>query len=210
MRESILGKYNNDTALSYFRLLSILYEYLSEFQEALMIARRELRISQLVLAIPLPGSSGEKLSTSKTSGVLASRITWISKVFQQIKDGGSTKSQIKEYCSKLLRSIEQERVGDVFFAQQDYEVAITKYDFALALESSAFARNLLDMADLNIKIGDCWFEMEHYEQAMEEYEIAQSRYNEIFGDYHTTVANAICKRAAVYLKIKKFDDALSK
>lgn len=216
LRESILGKYNNDTALSYFRLLSILSEYKSEYKEALMIARRELRITQLVLDIPLPGrrSASSNNSTtgsnasSKTSGVLPARISWISKAFQQIH--GKSKSQAKEYCSKLLSTIELERVGDVYFAEHHYEKAITKYDFALTLESSAFARNSLDMADLNVKIGDCWFEIQEFEKAKEEYEIAKTRYQKIFGEYHSTVANVLCKSAAVYLKGQRFDDALSK
>jgi tetratricopeptide (TPR) repeat protein len=209
LRESILGKYNNDTALSYFRLFTILYGYKKENKEALMISRRELRISRLVLSIPLPGSgAAENHSTPVTEGVLANRISWISKVFQE--ENGTSKQKAKEYCSQLIKSMELERVGDVHFHERDYETAITKYDFSFTLESSSFARNFLDMADLNVKIGDCWFELEQYDKAMEEYEIAQSRYKDVFGENHSTVATVLRKSASVHLKTSKFNDALCK
>jgi tetratricopeptide (TPR) repeat protein len=174
-----------------------------------VIARRELRISQLVLDIPLPGSrsEGERSSIPKISGVLASSIGWISNAFQKLH--GNSIPKAKDYCSKLLRSIELERVGDMHFAEQDDEQALTKYDFSLTLESSAFAKNYLDMAVINVKIGDCWFGMDQYEQAMEEYAFANLRYKQVFREYNTTAANSLCKSAAVLLKDQKFDDALS-
>ena len=123
LRESVLGKYNNDTALSYFRLSSVLYEHKKEFQEALTVARREIRISHLILETPLPGSND---LPSKSEGLLADRIRRISNIFREIK--AASKSETIEYCSRLMKSIENERIGDVFFAEEDYETAITKYD----------------------------------------------------------------------------------
>lgn len=207
LRESVLGKYNNDTALSYFRLSSILYECKKELQEALTVARREIRISQLILETPLPGSH-DMPRGSKSEELLADRIRRISNIFREIK--GASKPEIVEYCSHLVKSIEHERIGDVFFAEQDYETAITKYNFALTLESSSFGKNLSDMADLSVKVGDCWFEMGHYESATEEYLIAESRYKTLFGERHTTVANTLSKMASVHVKLNQYDDALGK
>jgi hypothetical protein len=147
LRESLIGKYHNDTALTYFRIISVLREEKKDYRGAMVVARREFRISQLLL-----GQSDYFTITSQEAW-LAERIEWIKQVLTDSKDFDAKKSVI--YCEQLLQALEYERLGDEQVAAKQWEMAIKEYNCALALENSAYARNALDMADLHVSSLDC-------------------------------------------------------
>jgi tetratricopeptide (TPR) repeat protein len=201
LRESILGKYHNDTALSYFRIASVLREEKKNYYEALIVARREFRISQLLM-----GSSDVSTITS-TEDWLIERVQWIREVLKDSK--ALSEPQALKYTSQLLQAIEFERLGDQHFDAKEWELAITRYNCALALESSAYARNTLDMADLHVKVGDCLVQIKDYDAALEDFRNARVKYQGEFGKSHATTGNAFSKIALAYLKQHNFDAALA-
>jgi tetratricopeptide (TPR) repeat protein len=202
LRESIVGKYQNDTALSYFRIASILREQKKDFLGSLIVARREFRISKV-----LSGNDGISTIASDEDWLLE-RVQWIRAVF---KDSPKlVEPEGLKYCTQLLQSIEFERRGDTHSASNEWELAITQYNCALALESSAYARNLLDIADLHVKIGDCLVQRHDYDAALEEFRNAYVKYKgEYGGDLHATLLTVLKKNASIYLKQRKYDAALA-
>lgn len=206
MRESLLGKFHNDTALSYFRKASILREDKKDFFSALVVARRELRIAHKLL-----GGGKSELSILQANGKkkwLTERIQWIQEVLLQ-HQRQMTEADIAKYISQLLQILEYERIGDIHFARKEWDLAISQYDCALTMESSAYARNILEMADIQIKIGDCYAGMEEYDTAMEEYKNAQTKYRDQLGSsLHALSGHLLNKTAALFLKQKDFDAAL--
>jgi hypothetical protein len=203
LRESLLGKYHNDTALSYFRLASVLREEKNYYYDALVVARREMRISQLLMG------NTEVPSISSTEAWLTERVQWIREVLllQELKNLSEPESL--KYCTHLLQSIEFERLGDGHFEAKEWELAVTQYNCALALESSAYARNSLDMADLHVKLGDCLVHLDERDAALEDFRNAQLKYEEEFGKAHTALAYVLSKNASIYLKQRDFDAALA-
>jgi hypothetical protein len=144
LRESLIGKYHNDTALTYFRIISVLREEKKDYRGAMVVARREFRISQLLLG------QSDYLTILSQEAWLAERIEWIKQVLTDSKDFDAKKSVV--YCEQLLQALEYERLGDERVAAKQWEMAIKEYNCALALESSAYARNELDMADIHTKV----------------------------------------------------------
>ena len=212
LRESLIGKYQNDTAVTYFRLACILREDVKDYQQALTVGRREFRISQGLLG------QSDISTTSSQEQWLLERVQWIKAVLADTKV--FTKLQAKTYCSQFLQAVELERVGDLEMLKRRWEVAIKEYNCALALESSAFGRSLLDMADLHMKIGDCLVNLEQYEAALQEYDAAQDKYQQEFGVeevtnlicatiHHSYLANLFSKRGYVYMRTTKWEKAMA-
>lgn len=201
LRESLIGKYHNDTALTYFRIISVLREEKKDYQGALVVARREFRISQLLLG------QSDSLTILSQEAWLAERIEWIKQALGDSKDFDAKKSLV--YCEQLLQALEYERLGDERVAAKQWEMAIKEYNCALALESSAYARNELDMADLHVKIGDCLANLNENDSAIQEYHNAEIKYEQQFGKSHAIMANLLSKRAAISLRERSFDHALA-
>lgn len=205
MRESLLGKFHNDTAISYFRKACVLREYKRDYFQALVVARRELRISQHLLGgpthIPIVDTGTEK-------EWLSERIQWFQEVL--MKNRRSIKEEeVIRYSSQLLQTLEYERLGDLHFQAKEWELAISKFNCAMALESSAYARNILEMADLQVKIGDCYAGMDDLDGALEEFYKARTIYMSEFGSLtHARVGHVLVKCASIYLRQKNFDHAL--
>jgi tetratricopeptide (TPR) repeat protein len=197
MRESLLGKFHNDTALSYFRKASVLREDKKDYFSALVVARRELRILQQL-----------QRETGNERDFLAARIEWIEQVLS-CHQTSMSKGDIAKYSSQLLQTIEYERLGDQHFARKEWDLAITQYGCALALEASAYARNTLEMADMQVKIGDCYAGMEDFDAALEEYKNAREQYQCDFGlSPHSILGKLLNKCASLHLKQNEFDAAL--
>lgn len=136
LRESILGKYHNDTALSYFRIASVLREEKKSNFEALVVARREFRISQKII-----GSPTVSLMTSSDEWK-RERMQWIKEVLIGT-NAISEPQDLKLYCSQLLQAVEFERVGDRHSNCKEWESAIIQYNSALILETSVRKVSLL-------------------------------------------------------------------
>lgn len=206
MRENIFGKFHNDTSLSYFRKACILRDDKKDYISALIVARRELRISQHLLGGGTIDAPIVRDGSGK--GWLSERIQWIQEVlFRQ--QTHISENDVAKYSSQLLKALEFERLGDQHVACKEWDLAITQYDCALALESSAFGRNILDMADIQVKIGDCYAGMGDFDAALEEYRNAQIKYQDQLGPSpHTMGGHLLNKCAVIYLKQKDFDAAL--
>jgi len=206
MRESLLGKFHNDTSLSYFRKACILREDKKDYLSALVAARRELRISQHLLGgdrtdVPIVRNNNEQ-------GWLSERIRWIEEALSR-QQRHMSKRDVAKYSSQLLQTMEYERLGDQHFACKEWDLAITRYDCALALESSAFGRNILEMADIQVKIADCYAGMKDFDAALEEYKNAKRKYQGALGaSPHSIIGRILTKCAALYMKQKDFDAAL--
>jgi hypothetical protein len=237
LRESLLGKFHADTALSYFRIASVLSEYKGNYHDGLKMARRELRLSHRLLAEINSNSSSSSSSTDENDKSylvtskemrqqkwLMERLSCFKAVLMNVQDiSGEEKST---YCKQLLRSIAMEQLGDRCVQAQDWEKALTHYNNAMALECSAYARNLLDTADLHIKMADCLTGMKDPEAAVDELKQAAKKYRQVLAmDLgrnpkddksknqrsvfpHTTMGDIHSKIAGIYLSQKKFDDAL--
>lgn len=200
MRESLLGKYHNDTALSYFRKACILREDKKDYFSALVVARREIRISQHLQA-------GEQMMSNERDW-FSERIDWIKEVLSHHQSHMSERD-VAKYLSQLLQSMEFERLGDQHFARKEWGLAITQYGSALALESSAYARNALEMADIQVKIGDSYAGMKDSDSAMEEYKNALEKYHRELGPSpHSITGHVLNKCASLHLKQNEFDAAL--
>ena len=206
MRESLLGKFHTDTALSYFRKASMLKEEKRDLFSALVVARRELRIAQQLLGggkleVPIFQRHVEKRWLSE-------RIEWIQDVLVQLEIQMS-ESDVTKYIAQLLQIMDYERLGDLHFSRKEWDLAISQYDCALTMESSAYARNVLEMADIQIKIGDCYARMNEYDLALEEYRAAQRKYQDQLGpSLHVMTGHLSNKCASLFLKQKDFDAAL--
>lgn len=202
LREALFGKYHNDTALSYFRLGSILIEETKDYVEALVVSRREFRISQ-----NLHGGEGT-YTIDNNEGWLVERKEWMTTAF--LKATNKSKENAENYWSQLLQSITLESLGDSHFKAREWELAVTQYNCSLAIETAAYGRNRLDMADLQVKIGDCLRKIEDFPAALEEYKNAEAIYKDEFGNsQHTAVAILDSKVAAIHLKLNDFDSALA-
>lgn len=236
LRESLLGKFHADTALSYFRIASILSGYKNNYQDGLKMARRELRLSHRLLAevvTPKGGDGNEiddniNLVTSKEMRQqpwLMERSSCFKAVLLNVHDDISGEEKTK-YYHNLLRSVALEQKGDACVASKEWETALTHYNSAMALECSAYARNLLDTADLQIKMADCLTKMNDPESAIEELKQAARKYRQVlsvdlgrsqttlksedqhFVFPHSTLGDIHSRVGAIYLSQKKFDDAL--
>ncbi|KAG7374084.1 expressed tetratricopeptide repeat protein [Nitzschia inconspicua] len=229
LRESLLGKFHADTALSYFRIASILSEYKRNYHDGLKMARRELRLSHRLLAETKLNSQKDKshLITSKEMRQkqwLTERMSCFKAVLMNVHDiSGEEKSK---YCNRLLRSIAWEQKGDACATSNDWETALTYYNNAMALECSAYARNLLDTADLQIKMAECLTAMNDLEAAIDELKQAARKYRHVLsvdlGRHqtaskgedrrslfpHSTIGDIHTKIAGILLSQHKFDDAL--
>ena len=201
LRESLLGKYHNDTALSYFRIICVLSERLQEWEDALILARREFRMSSQLL-----GSVKQSLMLSSDPWI-SERVGWFKDIMKrsQLMD----RADAENYCSQLIKSVEYERLGDILLGKGKWEAALKEYTCALALESSAFARNPLDIADLHVKIGNCMVALNDVDPAMQEYDTAIFKYDNEFGPENTYSAKILRTRATILLRKKKYDRALA-
>jgi len=197
----LIGKYHNDTALTYFRIISVLREEKKDRQGAMVVARRELRISQLLMG------QSDYMTILSQEAWLAERIEWIKQVLSDSKYFDANKSVV--CCEQLLQALEFERLGDERVAAKQWEMAIKEHNCALALESSAYARNELDMADLHVKIGDCLTNLNEYDSALREYHNAEIKYEQQFGKSHAIIANLLGRRAAISLRERSFDHVLA-
>jgi tetratricopeptide (TPR) repeat protein len=229
LRESLLGKYHADTALSYFRIASILSEYKCNYHDALRMARRELRISHRLLADVKQTNALDKndLITSKhmrEQSWLVERLSCFKAVLLNVHD--MKREEKNKYRQNLLRAIALEQLGDAHLASKDWEKALTHYNNAMALECNAYARNLLDTADLQIKMSVCLVGMNDAESALDELNHAARKYRQaLWSDLernstatrgedqqslfpHSVIGDIHSQIAAIYLSIKKFDDAL--
>jgi tetratricopeptide (TPR) repeat protein len=229
LRESLLGKYHADTALTYFRIASILSEYKANYHDALRMARRELRLSHRLLGEIKPANGKDKnyLISSKymrEQSWLMERLACFKAVLLNVHDmKGEEKNK---YRQNLLRSISMEQLGDKHVASKDWEKALTYFNNAMALECHAYARNLLDTADLQVKMSVCLVGMNDAESAIDELKHATRKYRQVLwtdlgrsqtakrGDDqqslfpHSVVGDIHSQIAAIYLSQRKFDDAL--
>jgi tetratricopeptide (TPR) repeat protein len=165
--------------------------------------RREFRITQELLG------DSEFCTIASNEGWLLERKEWITNVLLMESKVPRSKEDAVHYFAQLLQSIEYEQLGDCHGKANEWELAITQYNCALALESAAHARNRIDMADLHTKIGDCWVKIQDYDGALLEFQNAQSIYKEQFGNSHTAVAIVHSKLASVHLKLRDYDSALA-
>lgn len=212
IREAILGKFHPDTALSYSRIASIQDEYRHNSVMALAAGRRELRISQELL-------KGDRNSIAEVDETreswMVARLQWFEQVLDSIDVTELGTTQKKRYCSQLLQSIAMEQLGDQHVTIQEWVVAVTHYNNALTLESNAYGRNIVDAAEIHIKISDCLIRIKDYDGAMDELINAEKKYRQAFPSStehydHRTVGDVYRKMAALLLLQRKFDDALAK
>lgn len=207
LREGLLGKTHPDTALSYSRIASIQTEYGRNAHDALVAARRELRISQQLLK----GSRNSIAEVDETTeSWMAVRLAWFETVLSGV--GALSRDQKKKYCSQLLQSIAMEQLGDEHAAVHEWELAITHYNNALTVESNSYGRNIIDAADLHVKAADCLLQMNDYEGSIDELANAEKKYRRAFSSntLHRTIGEVYCKMAEASLAQKNFDDALAR
>jgi tetratricopeptide (TPR) repeat protein len=211
IRESVQGKFHHDTQISYFRIASVLKEEKHDFKQALVIARRELRISQGLLwmgkGIQVANSSVSETNDEKW---LTDRLLFIQSALRETQQ--FSEREVTKYCGALLQSIEYERLGNVHFQSKRFELAIQDYNCAVALERSCpyAGGNTLDMADIMIKIGDCLFHLKDYQSALEEYQSAQATYElEFETNCHGTIGTLHSKMGGIFLKQRDYDQALA-
>eukprot|EP00934_Nitzschia_sp_Nitz4_P001353 Nitzschia sp. Nitz4//scaffold275_size25065//23220//24230//NITZ4_008336-RA/size25065-processed-gene-0.6-mRNA-1//1//CDS//3329545309//1353//frame0 len=204
LRESLLGKYHNDTALSFFRKACVLREFKKDYLNALIIARREIRATQHLLG----NLDRPVVNSQSTHQWLAERIQWFQEVLIRAQPTMSEQDIVK-YSSQLLEAMEYERLGDLHCRDRQWHLAITQYNCAITLESSAYAKSVLEIADLQVKIGDAYAQMGDDEAAIEEYQRAHDKYLEEFGSSpHSRVGQLMDKCATIYMRQKDFNRAL--
>lgn len=207
MRESLFGKFHNDTSLSYFRKACVLREEKKDYYESLVVARRELRISQHLLG----GKSDIPIVDQDREGGdvwLSERIQWFQEVLLSHRRDMNEDDVIK-YSSQLLQALEFERIGDGHAEKEEWDLAITQYSCALAFETEAYGRSVLEMADLQVKIGDCYMGAGDFDAALEEYHNAEARYQEEFGGSpHSIFGMILSKCANIYLRRDDYDASL--
>jgi len=204
LRESIFGKYHNDTGLSYFRKADLLLDK-KLYTEALVVARRELRITHRLRA----GYSSETPvpETGSQQWWLLERVQWIQDVIVKHQPEIAYVA-VQKYSSDLLRAMEFERLGDLHVVRGDFDLALNEYDSALGIEASAEAHNPVEVADLHVKIGDCFSEMKDFEAALQEYDNAERIYLDIWGPTFLVMGKLYQSKGSIFLKQEKFDDAL--
>jgi tetratricopeptide (TPR) repeat protein len=212
IREAMVGKFHPDTALSYSRIASILYEYQQQKSctattttttpvviAALEAGRRELRITHELLKCNKNSTIAE--IDEHKDGWIVQRLTWFQQVLENCGDsidtsnnewssssssgGGATtttasQQRRKKYCSQLLQSIAMEQLGDQYVTIQQWEVAITHYNNALTLESNSLGKNIVDSADIHMKIADCAIQIQDYDTAMDELLTAERKFRQAF------------------------------
>ena len=204
LREAIFGKFHNDTGLSYFRKADLLREK-KEYAQALVVARRELRITHRLLG----GHNSETpvVGVDSDQWWLLERIQWIEEVLHK-QQQDIAEHEVKVYSSALRKAMECERLGDLYFAAGDYDLALGEYDSALGIEASARAHNPIEVADLHVKIGDCFALMKEYDAAHQEYDNAQRRYLGTLGISFRVLGQLYQSKGSIFLKQQNFDDAL--
>ena len=205
LRESIFGKFHNDTGLSYFRKADLLREK-RENTQALVTARRELRITHRLLG----GDNSETPVGGTDSGQwwLLERIQWIEEVLLKHNLQKISQHEITMYSSALLKAMECERLGGLHFTAGDYDLALDEYDSALGIEVSARDHNPIEVADLHVKIGDCFAAMKEYDAAHQEYDNAERKYLSTLGIAFRVLGQLYQSKGSIFLKQQKFDDAL--
>lgn len=204
LRESIFGKYHNDTCLSYFRKACLLRDK-KEHNQALVVARRELRITHRLMGGYL--SENPVVATDSEQWWIVERVQWIQEVLLS-EQGDVSKRQVSSYTSGLLSAMECERLGDLHFVAGEYDHALKRYDSALGLEVSAPSHCPIEIADLQVKIGDCFAGMKDYDAALQEYSHAERRYIESLGSSFRVLGQLYQSIGEIFLKQHKFDDAL--
>lgn len=208
LRESVLGKYSNDTALSYFRLACVLWEEKKDHREALVSARREFRIWHSLVGLGASSCfDGSDKLLRNLEGWISDRMSWIKNVLMESDDSISSEKACS-YCNRLLESVEYEKSGDVHTRAQRWELAMTQYNCSLAIESAATARNVLDVADLQVKLGFCMLSVRDIDGAIAEFRSALSKYSDAFGELHGEVARIQVKLGNAYLQNRMYDSAL--
>jgi len=214
LRESFLGKIHNDTALSYFRIASVLREMSPTShhpEEALRVCRREMRITHQLMGY-------QALGTSLTESKERRQDEWIHERLQWIRHGWTAKDaenssdhsqKADNYCRQLLQAMECERQGDDHYASKEFHQAIVQFNSAMALESAAYAHNQVDMADLCFKIGRCHGQLKDWDAALEEFQEALKLYQTAFGKAHGTVGRLLSSMADIFRRKREYDLALA-
>jgi tetratricopeptide (TPR) repeat protein len=224
LRESTNGKFHHDTALSYFRIASVLCEGKGMFREGLKMARRELRISHGI-EMGYDKNTQDTLITSKAmrhQKWLIDRLCWFANALDSVPDLSSDKKN--EFCQQLLESIAMEQLGDSFLAHKNWEKAMTHYNSAFALECNAFVHHTLDAADLQVKIAECLVYLGDPEAAVEELKQSLRKHQQhrqktdldgterglVDGPSlsHSFIGEICSKIGFIYLSQKRFDEAL--
>eukprot|EP00934_Nitzschia_sp_Nitz4_P005341 Nitzschia sp. Nitz4//scaffold79_size90958//67649//69877//NITZ4_005035-RA/size90958-processed-gene-0.40-mRNA-1//-1//CDS//3329558279//5331//frame0 len=162
IRESILGKYHEETGRSYFWIGKSLTK-LQEYEEALMAFSRSMRIFARVLK-----------QTDKYNIWAA---TAVESVFRQMD---ITFIDFPAYKESLQNSIRHEQEGDQFRKQGKVADAIHSYREAI----DHLEEHHPDSADLYCKIAILLRQQGEFDRALEEYQYASEIYEQSLGAEH--------------------------
>jgi len=168
IRESLLGKYHEQTGRTYFWIAKSLVK-LNECAEALVAFSRALRIFERVVR--------------KEHKYFKWNIMAIDLCIEQMDDG----TNVDAYKARLNASIRFEREGDVFRKEQDFPEAVAKYRDAIGHVEEYHP----DAADLYSKIALILRQDGDFERALEEYRFASEIYEMSLGPDHPETVKAL-------------------
>lgn len=161
-RESVLGKYHEETGRSYFWIGKSLTK-LKDFDEALMAFSRAMRIFERVL--------------KKSNKYNIWTVTAIEGVFRQMDDPDADCASYKE---RLEASIRREQSGDQLRKRGKLAEAIVEYREAIDNLDEYHP----DAADLYCKIAIIMRQQGEFDRALEEYRYASEIYELSLGAEH--------------------------
>mmetsp|Transcript_7445 Transcript_7445/g.21793 ORF Transcript_7445/g.21793 Transcript_7445/m.21793 type:complete len:509 (-) Transcript_7445:183-1709(-) len=196
LRESILGKYHEDTYKAYYWIATI-YWHKGEHQKALEMFCHCFQIMYRL-------NDGDVGRCAISSG-------WIDKALDalHLRD-----NEMDKYWSLLKSAVENEKQGDEHyekklykFANQEYKLALTKHQQrrSFLIKHSPLAARLgkqpesqPELAYLHLKVGDSYSHQDMFERSMMSYRKALSVYIIRFGSYSTYTKTAMkhLRRAA--------------
>jgi tetratricopeptide (TPR) repeat protein len=162
IRESLLGKYHEDTGRSYFWIGRSLAK-LREFDEALVAFSRSLRIFERVL---MRSHKYNKWASSA-----------IESAFKEMEDEDT---DFEDYKIGLDASIAHERAGDSLRKKGKQAEAIAEYRIAIDNIEDYHP----DAADLYCKIAIIFRQLGEFDRALEEYRYASEIYESSLGADH--------------------------
>ena len=165
IRESLLGKYHEDTGRTYYWIGRSLVK-LKEYDEALVAFSRALRIFERVLM------KNHKYNKWATIAIDA--------VFKDMPDLENYKEAAADYQATVKASIQQERAGDNFRKKGQLSEAVAEYRNAIENLEEYHP----DAADLYCKIAIILRGQGEFDRAMEEYKNASEIYELSLGAEH--------------------------
>jgi tetratricopeptide (TPR) repeat protein len=173
LREAILGKDHRDTGKTYCFVGHALREK-REYDDAVGQYRSALRILVALL--------GKDHNHTKDV---------ISCIDDVLKAKGLPDSEVSDFLTILLSSMEHKRTGDNFAQEGNFDMAIGEYRKALVVEQIPEAKYHPDTGEVYSKIGACLARQGELKRACVEYGNALSIYAVTLGGDHMDTKEAL-------------------